>query len=54
MKEKTSQLSSDQTAADALHAALVEGEQSRKPQPFNFEMFKSRKRAELDPPRNLS
>lgn len=32
----------------ALQAALIEGEQSGKPQPFDFDGFKARKRAELN------
>ena len=32
----------------ALQDALIKGEQSGKPQPFDFEEFKVRKRAELD------
>lgn len=32
----------------ALHDALIEGEQSGKPQPFDFDEFKARKRAELN------
>ena len=32
----------------ALQNALIEGEQSGKPQPFDFDEFKARKRAELD------
>lgn len=31
----------------ALQNALIEGEQSGGPQPFDFDAFKSRKRAEL-------
>ncbi|MFG6527636.1 MULTISPECIES: type II toxin-antitoxin system ParD family antitoxin [unclassified Sulfitobacter] len=50
MTERISQPPVDQAAMEALHAALVEGEQSGKPQPFNFEEFKFRKRAELGLP----
>lgn len=32
----------------ALQEALIEGEQSGKPQPFDFDEFKARKRAELN------
>jgi len=32
----------------ALQDALIEGEQSGKPQPFDFDEFKARKRAELN------
>lgn len=32
----------------ALQDALIAGEQSGEPQPFNFEAFKARKRAEFD------
>ena len=32
----------------ALEAALIEGEESGKPQPFDFEEFKARKRAEYE------
>jgi len=32
----------------ALQDALIEGEQSGKPQPFDFDDFKARKRAELN------
>lgn len=32
----------------ALQDALIEGEQSGKPQPFDFDEFKTRKRAEFD------
>ena len=32
----------------ALQDALIEGEQSGKPQPFDFDGFKVRKRAELN------
>lgn len=31
----------------ALQDALIEGEQSGEPQPFDFDAFKARKRAEL-------
>jgi antitoxin ParD1/3/4 len=31
----------------ALEAALIEGEESGAPQPFDFEAFKARKRAEF-------
>jgi len=48
MTERSSQPSVGQAAMEALHSALVEGEQSGKPQPFDFDAFKSRKRAELD------
>lgn len=48
MTEKSSQPPAGQVTMEALHAALVEGEQSGKPQPFDFDEFKSRKRAELD------
>ena len=50
MTERSSQQPVDQAATEALHAALVEGEQSGKPQSFDFDEFKSRKRAELDLP----
>lgn len=48
MAERSSQLPANQAAVEVLHNALVEGEQSGKPQPFDFDKFKSRKRAELD------
>lgn len=32
----------------ALQDALISGEQSGEPQPFDFEAFKARKRAEFD------
>ena len=32
----------------ALQEALIEGERSGKPQPFDFDEFKARKRAELN------
>lgn len=32
----------------ALQDALIEGEQSGEPQPFDFDEFKARKRAELN------
>lgn len=32
--------------SNALEAALIKGEESGKPQPFDFETFKARKRAE--------
>lgn len=32
----------------ALQEALIEGEQSGRPQPFDFDEFKARKRAELN------
>lgn len=32
----------------ALQDALIAGEQSGEPQPFDFEVFKARKRAEFD------
>lgn len=32
----------------ALQEALIQGEQSGKPQPFDFDEFKARKRAELN------
>lgn len=32
----------------ALEAALIEGEESGEPQPFDFEAFKKRKRAEYE------
>lgn len=32
----------------ALQEALIEGEQSGKPQPFDFDEFKARKRVELN------
>jgi len=34
--------------SEALEAALVEGEESGEPQPFDFEAFKARKRAEYE------
>lgn len=36
-----------QTKVKALQKALIAGEQSGKPQPFDFEEFKERKRAEF-------
>lgn len=48
MTEKSTQPPTDQDAVKALHDALVEGEQSGEPQPFDFDRFKTRKRAELD------
>ncbi|GEN25076.1 type II toxin-antitoxin system ParD family antitoxin [Halomonas cupida] len=39
-------LEEHETRVKALEAALVEGEQSGEPQPFDFEAFKARKRAE--------
>ena len=36
-----------ETRVKALQEALIAGEQSGKPQPFDFEEFKERKRAEL-------
>ena len=48
MAEKSMQPLVDQAAVKALHDALVEGEQSGEPQPFDFNQFKTRKRAELD------
>ena len=32
----------------ALESALIEGEESGEPQPFDFEAFKARKRAEYE------
>lgn len=32
----------------SLEAALIEGEESGEPQPFDFEAFKARKRAEYE------
>ena len=54
MTERSSQPPADQAAMEALHAALIEGEQSGKPQPFDFDKFKSRKRAERELPQHLS
>lgn len=34
--------------SEALEAALIEGEESGEPQPFDFEAFKARKRAEYE------
>ena len=36
-----------ETKVKALQEALIAGEQSGKPQPFDFEEFKERKRAEF-------
>lgn len=36
-----------ETEVRALQAALIEGEESGEPQPFDFEAFKARKRAAL-------
>lgn len=36
-----------ETKVKALQKALIAGEQSGKPQPFDFEEFKERKRAEF-------
>lgn len=34
---------------EAIRAAIIEGEESGEPQPFDFEMFVERKRAERGP-----
>ena len=39
-------LEDHETRVKALEAALVEGENSGEPRPFDFDEFKSRKRAE--------
>jgi antitoxin ParD1/3/4 len=39
-------LEENEARVKALEAALIEGEESGEPQPFDFEAFKARKRAE--------
>jgi antitoxin ParD1/3/4 len=41
-------LEEHESKVKALQDALIEGEQSGKPQPFDFDEFKARKRAELN------
>ena len=41
-------LEEHETKVRALQEALIEGEKSGKPQPFDFDEFKARKRAELN------
>ncbi len=43
-------LEEHETRVKVLQDALVAGEQSGKPQPFDFDAFKARKRAELADP----
>ena len=41
-------LEEHESMVKALRDALIAGEESGKPQPFDFEEFKARKRAEFD------
>jgi len=41
-------LEEHESKVKALQEALIEGEQSGKPQPLDFDVFKARKRAELN------
>jgi antitoxin ParD1/3/4 len=42
-------LEEHETRIKALQAALIEGEQSGEPTPFDFDEFKARKRAGVEP-----